>query len=89
MIEIIIVAKSIIARIIRWIDIDELHFASKAISEGIECNEIVAFDEEIGAKLSLTIEKLNFLGTRDLMIPARVDTPKTSEDLSLLKRVDI
>ena len=89
MIEIIIVAKPIITRIVRWIDIDELHFASKAITESIECDEIIAFDEEIGAKLSLIVEKLDLLGTHDLMIPTRVDTSKTSEDLSLLKRVDI
>lgn len=89
MIEIVIVAKSIIARIVRRIDIDELHFVREAIAERVEGNEIIAFDEEIGAKFSLTIEELNLIRTHDLMIPARVDTTKTSEHLSLLKCVDI
>lgn len=77
MIEIVIVAKSVIARIVRRIDIDELHFACETIAEGIECNEVISFDQEIGAKLSLAIEKLDLLGTRDLMITTRVDTSKT------------
>lgn len=89
MIEIIIVAKSIIARIVRRINIDELHFACEAITERVECDEIIAFDEQIGAKLSLAIEELDLLGTRDLMISARVDTAKTRQYLSLLKCVDI
>ena len=89
MVEIVIIAESIIASIIWWIYIDKFHFACETVTESIECNEIIAFDEEIGAKLSLTIEELNLLGTRDLMISARVDTAKTRQYLSLLKCVDI
>ena len=89
MIEAIVVSEAIILSIVWRINIDELHFACEAITECVECDEIIAFDEQIGAKLSLAIEKLDLLGTHDLMIPTRVDTSKTSEDLSLLKRVDI
>jgi hypothetical protein len=89
MVEIVVIAKSIIARIVRRINIDELYFASETISESVECDEIIAFDQEIGAKLSLAIEEFDLLGTRDLMITTRVDTSKTSEDLSLLKCINI
>lgn len=89
MIEVIIVAKTVITRIVRRIDIDELHFAREAIAEGVECDEIVSFDEEIGAKLSLTIEELDIIRTRDLMIPTRVDTTKIGQYFSLLERINI
>ncbi|HIC8527871.1 hypothetical protein [Haemophilus influenzae] len=47
MIKSIIIVKAIVARVIRWVNINQLNFAFKLLGKRMQGNQIIAFDNEV------------------------------------------
>ena len=47
MIKFVVVFKTVIARVIWWVNINQLHFAFKLRSKRMQGNQIIAFDNKI------------------------------------------
>ncbi|HHE9995827.1 hypothetical protein MZA43_01090 [Haemophilus influenzae] len=47
MIKFVVVFETVIARVIRWVNINQLNFAFKLLGKRMQSNQIIAFDDEI------------------------------------------
>lgn len=68
MIESVKIAETVIARIIRRINVDELHFAREAFCKRMKRHEIVAFYQEILFELSIFIPKFYVIRIFDIFL---------------------
>ena len=55
MIKVVVIFESVLAGVIRRVDVDKLDFVLESRFEGVEGDEIVAFEEEIGVGLGEVI----------------------------------
>lgn len=51
MVKVVVIFESVLACVIRRVDVDKLDFVLESRFEGVEGDEIVAFEEEIGVGL--------------------------------------
>ena len=59
MVKTIIITETITSGIIRWINVNQFDLSAKLLFEGMECDEVVAFDDEIFANDAVFVP-LNF-----------------------------
>lgn len=87
--KVVIVPESIISRIVGWIDIDELYFPGKLLSERIESNEIVPLDEEVFTEFAIRIPELNIIRIFYTPSAVRIDFLEFCEDFRISERIYI
>ena len=47
MIETVVITKRIVSGIIGWVYVNEFDLSAKLLFEGVECDEVVAFDDKV------------------------------------------
>jgi hypothetical protein len=55
MVKVIVVTEAVGSRVIGWVDVDEFDLSAKLLLEGVECDEVVALDNEIFTNNSVCI----------------------------------
>lgn len=68
MVESVKIAETVIARIIRRIDIYEFHFSRKSFLKRVKRHEVVAFYQEILFELSIFIPKFYVIRIFDIFL---------------------